>query len=842
MNYPPFVDSDFLRILVEKAEDTPCEAKDSLFKNYSPQLFPWIKKCAEQAFLSKGNCSKVIEFTKFLSTIVIHKESDGSIFYPLSIVSMDSLFLILPSLFMTIHRDVHGAIVYLFRILTCCLKKFTGKVNAEKKKRIYQLLLCEYPLLLFFQSKFIVSSLDKESTTELFHLCEALTFSSFDDDLVCVRDMRNGVFGIWFPDPTDYKSLYNQLAKSPDNCILFTQILANLLFNEKLLRFRDSQYQINRTYSEKIYKIVKDLVPSILSKFFDKDNIIDHNHILLVFAGVCLETTSPQIYKFVSSHLDNWHRIFMENRCSQGLKNWQILLSKLSANDSISIKLRCFDDRMKKLYSNSDYCVKSAYNEYYGSIKKRQITKPITLPQTSPTPTVHTPVLNFFSSILDDKLKSYETEEKTTSVPPPVVSPLSFPASTSHPMYMSSGGPHTGSSQLPSSLPPSMSHMGNPSHLSSPFVPSRLYPMPQYPSAQPPYFQYHPMQSGFSGQSQSYFQPVPPQTHFPSQSPYPSYPYEVYPGRDDYGEDSRKQGAAEREEPDEAVHVFDKVKDHKFSPFHEFPTKRASSLCGSGGFGEVHCIIFEGKKVALKMLRKKENLYSTKDLQDFVLEFNHQYTLYKRCEGYIPQPFKIVYNLELTATNGCYSGEVGYLMEYCEVGSVSDLGKKIVQDKVKCSEKNLALLIFFLSIGMIEAVFQVKQDWTQLSHHDIKPQNFLVKRFLVDRQVEYRVILSDFGLSADLSTYSSTRIKTKEECPSHLKKCFAPATFVFSPPEMMSDSPQPSRKGDLYSLGLSIYSLFQGFYPPFSCPHRFKMDRERDRVSENSNEEKVRRR
>ncbi|GKT35431.1 hypothetical protein ADUPG1_008593 [Aduncisulcus paluster] len=233
---------------------------------------------------------------------------------------------------------------------------------------------------------------------------------------------------------------------------------------------------------------------------------------------------------------------------------------------------------------------------------------------------------------------------------------------------------------------------------------------------------------------------------------------------------------------------------------------------GKGGFGEVQLVEYEEQTYAYKMILKSSQdsgEISLTDIKNVVKEFNLQDKLWKNCHEkgseYVPQTHYIVNCLVSGPSETLFTGSFGYLMDYCELGSVKKFGHSL--KKKTLPEKHIALLKVFLSVGMIEALFRVREVDGHLYHRDIKLSNFLIKKVINSDGIhEYRVLLADFGLAKEQSTEKSEALTKMRKNPNLM----ADGTLAYIPPELILRGIS-SRDGDLYSLGMSIYAVFNEF-------------------------------
>ncbi|GKT28460.1 hypothetical protein ADUPG1_000663 [Aduncisulcus paluster] len=245
------------------------------------------------------------------------------------------------------------------------------------------------------------------------------------------------------------------------------------------------------------------------------------------------------------------------------------------------------------------------------------------------------------------------------------------------------------------------------------------------------------------------------------------------------------------------------------------------------------------------MLRKTDE----KVMKDCQREFKVQRKLFNnsKCFNRIPRP---LYILDLLDAD--LKGVYGFLMEFCIGGSVSSFAKRwCVVDKSESqgeegdeeeeyssSEEDCddhidfdpmtlnPLKVSALCVGMIECLDDVFTAKPNLTHRDIKPDNFLVR---VDPDSKKcTVVLSDLGLVKILDSISSrlsssgigdssslsSKIPKKESSTDH--KYSICGTLEYNSYEALQGV--ISQKSDAYSLGISILTLFFGYNPFLQIP------------------------
>lgn len=142
-----------------------------------------------------------------------------------------------------------------------------------------------------------------------------------------------------------------------------------------------------------------------------------------------------------------------------------------------------------------------------------------------------------------------------------------------------------------------------------------------------------------------------------------------------------------------------------------------------------------------------------------------------------------------------YEGIPYVTMRYCCGGSLkSKLGRMNAEELYKVAKDICAGLAYLHGEGIV--------------HQDIKPENIL-------HDTEHdRYLLSDFGISSKSRTRLSKSI--------NMNNMTLSLTETYAPPEKFSSNPTdrlPDVKGDIFSLGITIYELATGilpFDPPMS--------------------------
>ncbi|GKT35978.1 hypothetical protein ADUPG1_009027 [Aduncisulcus paluster] len=270
-------------------------------------------------------------------------------------------------------------------------------------------------------------------------------------------------------------------------------------------------------------------------------------------------------------------------------------------------------------------------------------------------------------------------------------------------------------------------------------------------------------------------------------------------------------------------------------------------LCifGSGGFGDVILVKLAGIPFPYCMLKIMRNIRDERVLQNCRTEFNYQQKLFMnpKCFNRIPRP---LYILDLLDENFC--GIYGFLMEYCQGGSVKDFSRSWCMRETDEEDSETTdsedskfeelsrhpdpldlnpVRVSSLCIGMIECLDDVFTAKPRLIHRDIKPDNFLVRFNPDSRSEKCSIILGDLGLAEIRSSISSSFLggssagsssssKPHDETKITARKKSIIGTLVYNSYEALEG--RQSQKSDAYSLGMSIQALFEGINPLFNMP------------------------
>ncbi|EGC39404.1 hypothetical protein DICPUDRAFT_147802 [Dictyostelium purpureum] len=191
---------------------------------------------------------------------------------------------------------------------------------------------------------------------------------------------------------------------------------------------------------------------------------------------------------------------------------------------------------------------------------------------------------------------------------------------------------------------------------------------------------------------------------------------------------------------------------------------------GTGSYGSVHRAINKdtGFELAVKVIPIKDSE-----------EIEKEISILKKCKS----------SNIVSYYGSCQQGEnLWILMEYCNIGSIRDL---LETTEKTLNEKQVSIVVQ----QALKGLHYLHQN--QIIHRDIKAANIL----LTD---DSGVKLADFGVSAVLDDVMGSS-----------------TTFIGTPlwmaPEIIQKKPY-NNKCDIWSLGISIIEMIEGFPPHWSMP------------------------
>lgn len=192
---------------------------------------------------------------------------------------------------------------------------------------------------------------------------------------------------------------------------------------------------------------------------------------------------------------------------------------------------------------------------------------------------------------------------------------------------------------------------------------------------------------------------------------------------------------------------------------------------GEGGMGEVWLVYdpFRAAQFAAKKLHP--HLLRDKDLKRFNREINNLLSL---------QHQNIVRIIDVSKD----TNSPGYMMEYCPSGSIKNVLSETIKDSSRAVE-----IYWQIAQGLKFA----HNSSGRIVHRDIKPENVLLG-------ADGNAKLSDFGLSVAIHGTDERVTTSNWHSP------------FFSPPEQYRNFADVDQRGDIYSLGATLYYLLTGDY------------------------------
>ncbi len=202
---------------------------------------------------------------------------------------------------------------------------------------------------------------------------------------------------------------------------------------------------------------------------------------------------------------------------------------------------------------------------------------------------------------------------------------------------------------------------------------------------------------------------------------------------------------------------------------------RLVARAGSGGFADVwraEDTLRNDRVVALKIYTRLDD----DGIKQMSLEYNET--------EYIQHP-----NL-LTGNHFAAVGNIPYMeMRYCDGGSLAKRVGSMDSGEIRNVLHDVLSGLAYLHLQGIV-------------HQDIKPENIL------HDSTHNVYMLADFGISGKSRTRLSKSVQRDSNSVS--------MTLAYAPPEKFSSNPvdrEPSTKGDIFSLGVTLYELVTGTLP-----------------------------
>ena len=193
------------------------------------------------------------------------------------------------------------------------------------------------------------------------------------------------------------------------------------------------------------------------------------------------------------------------------------------------------------------------------------------------------------------------------------------------------------------------------------------------------------------------------------------------------------------------------------------------------------------KKIKKEQLKEdiKENLVvdeiTEEDFKKEIQKFNRELDIMQKC--YCENSVKIYDYFDK-------EDEFIIIMELCD----NNLFKELAKTKNGFNIEQIKDIL-----KQLNNVFKIMNE-NKIAHRDIKLHNILVK-YLNDEQTKFKVLLSDYGVSNQLSSMSG-KYKTHA------------GTQIIMAPEILNGE-EYTNKCDLWSLGVNIYQLYTK-RPPYN--------------------------
>ena len=203
-------------------------------------------------------------------------------------------------------------------------------------------------------------------------------------------------------------------------------------------------------------------------------------------------------------------------------------------------------------------------------------------------------------------------------------------------------------------------------------------------------------------------------------------------------------------------------------------------LLGSGSFGKVYKLEFQGKDYAIKKI-SKDNLENNK-----VPELGEYLKIALKREIDILTKMSEFENS--VKFYGYFTDDKDYILvlEYCD----SDL-QKLLKEKQKFSSSEIRALMEGLN-----KPFKYMHN-NGILHRDIKPENIMIK-YVDSSKTKYIPKIADYGISRELDNGKAT---TKVGSPRYMS------------PQLLLGEDEYTDKSDLFSIGTMIYELYFNSFP-----------------------------
>ena len=187
-------------------------------------------------------------------------------------------------------------------------------------------------------------------------------------------------------------------------------------------------------------------------------------------------------------------------------------------------------------------------------------------------------------------------------------------------------------------------------------------------------------------------------------------------------------------------------------------------------------IFFSGERLCVKKLKKNE------EKKNFLGYIEKEKDIYEYLSKYLETNKYLKKNI----LKYYYGGEDFLLLKYATKGSLINyiLNKGLDEKIVK--------IIFNKILLCINAIHEVG-----VCHLDLKPDNILLNE-------NYEIKIFDFGYSA----------LQKKKVDLEKLNYFYIGNFFFKSPEMFNIIPYNGMKSDIFSLGITLYYLIKGLFPP----------------------------